>query len=72
MALTSQDGGLIEGGQRSTTGMLDATRQLAFAYTVSNNPGIHSVTLTTPAGETKTLEFWAGPPMALRQMTEAK
>lgn len=72
VALTSQDGGLIEGGQRSTAGVLDATRQLAFAYTVSNNPGIHRVTVTTPAGETKALQFWAGPPLAMKKLTEAK
>jgi len=67
VALTSQDGGLIEGGQRSTAGMLDAQRQLAFAYTVSRNPGIHRVTVTTPAGETKTLEFWAGDPIPFKK-----
>lgn len=35
VALTSEDGGLIEGAQRSAAGKLDAARQLAFAYTVS-------------------------------------
>jgi hypothetical protein len=72
VAITSQDGGLIEGGQRSTAGVLDATRQLAFAYTLSNTPGIHRVTLTTPAGETKALQFWVGPPLAMKKMTQTK
>jgi hypothetical protein len=72
VALTSQDGGLIEGGQLSTAGMLDGSRQLAFAYTVSPNRGIHRVTLTTPAGETKTLQFWAGTPMPMKPVTQAK
>ena len=72
VAITSQDGGLIEGGQRSTAGVLDATRQLACAYTLSNTPGIHRVTLTTPAGETKALQFWVGPPLAMKKMTQTK
>jgi len=66
IALTSEDGGLIEGGVRSSAGKLDAARQIAFAYTVSNNRGIHRVTVTTPLGETQTLEFWAGLPMQMK------
>jgi hypothetical protein len=66
VALTSEDGGLIEGGQRSTAGKLDAARQLAFAYTVSQNPGIHRVSIRTPSGESKVLEFWVGKPLALK------
>jgi|GEM_PF-1876583 len=67
VALTAQDGGYIEGGLTSTAGKLDATKQLAFGFTVSKNPGIHRVTLKTPAGETKTLEFWAGPPISFKK-----
>lgn len=67
VALTSEDGGLIEGGQRSTAGKLDAARQIAFAYTVSPNPGIHRISIRTPSGEAKILEFWAGPPLPFIQ-----
>jgi hypothetical protein len=67
VALTSEDGGLIEGAERSTAGKLDAARQLAFAYTVSQNPGIHRVSIRTPSGESKILEFWAGPPIPFKK-----
>ncbi len=67
VALTSEDGGLIEGAQRSTAGKLDAARQLAFAYTVSQNPGIHRVSIRTPSGDAKILEFWAGAPIPFKK-----
>jgi hypothetical protein len=62
IALTAQDGGLIEGKQKSTVGWVDSAGQLAFAYSVSNNAGMHRVTVGTPSGETKTLEFWVEAP----------
>lgn len=62
IALTAQDGGLIEGKQKSTVGWVDSAGQLAFAYSLSNNPGMHRVTVGTPSGETKTLEFWVQAP----------
>ncbi|MBV6501493.1 MAG: hypothetical protein CJBNEKGG_04006 [Prosthecobacter sp.] len=67
VALSSEDGGLIESTWRTTAGKLDAARQLAFAYTVSKNPGIHRISIRTPSGESKILEFWAGQPLALKK-----
>lgn len=61
IAITAHDGGLLDDELRATALLLDEARQLAFSFTVSTNPGIHRVTFRTPAGETKTLEFWAGP-----------
>lgn len=61
IAITAHDGGRLDKGLRATALLLDEARQLAFSFTVSTNPGIHRVTFRTPAGETKTLEFWAGP-----------
>lgn len=63
IALTVHDGGAIEGRHQATALRLDAARQLGFSFTVSTNPGLHRVTVLTPKGETKTLEFWAGPPI---------
>lgn len=67
VALSSEDGGLIESTWRTSAGKLDAARQLAFAYTVSKNPGIHRISIRTPSGESKILEFWAGQPLALKK-----
>jgi hypothetical protein len=79
IALTAQDGGRLlvklpdavspADPTLSTVGVLDAQRQLGFAFRVSNNPGIHRVTIGSPTGETKVLEFWAGPPPQLKQLT---
>ncbi len=67
IAVAAQDGGKLHTGKLSAAQPLNAERQLAFAYTVSPNPGMHRVSVTTPAGELKTLEFWAGPPAALQR-----
>jgi hypothetical protein len=68
VAFVAQDGGKIEGDKRSLAGVLDAKRQVAFGFTVSPNPGLHRVTIESPSGETKTLEFWAGPPMPMKKL----
>lgn len=54
---------------RSTAGVLDGQRQIGFAFRVSGNPGIHRVSVGTPSGETKVLEFWAGPPPKMKEMS---
>jgi hypothetical protein len=61
IALTAQDGGVIEGAVKATALPLGAARQLAFSFTVSTNPGLHRVTVGTPRREIKIFEFWAGP-----------
>ena len=62
VALAVQDGGKLHTGKLSGALPVDDARQLAFAFTVSPNPGMHRVSATTQTGELKTLEFWAGPP----------
>ncbi len=54
---------------RSTAGILDAQRQIGFAFRVSGNPGIHRVTVGSPSGETKVLEFWAGPLPKMKELS---
>ncbi len=61
--------GISGGGAASTAGVLDAQRQIGFAFRVSPNPGIHRVSVGTPGGETKVLEFWAGPPPKIKEMS---
>ena len=65
VAVAAQDGGKFQGGVVSAALQVDDARQIAFAFTVSANPGMHRVSVTTPDGERKTLEFWAGPPSTL-------
>jgi hypothetical protein len=61
IGITAHNGGTIHGIAPTPALRLDAARQLAFAYTLSNNPGGHRLTIGTPAGEVKTFLFWAGP-----------
>jgi hypothetical protein len=65
VALAVQDGGKLHTGRLSGALPVDDARHLAFAFTVSPNPGMHRVSVTTQTGELKTLEFWAGPPSVL-------
>ena len=61
VAVAAQDGGKLDGQDRSTVLEVDDHRQVAFAFTASENEGIHRVVVTTSAGETKLLDFWVGP-----------
>ncbi len=68
VAMAAQDGGKLHPGKLSAALPVDAERQLAFAFTMSPNPGMHRVSVTTAAGELKTLEFWAGKPLPLARL----
>lgn len=65
VAVVAQDGGRLHTGKLSAALPVDDARQIAFAFIVSPNVGTHRVSITTPTGEVKTLEFWAGPPPVL-------
>ena len=65
VAVVAQDGGRLQTGKLSMALALDQNSQIAFAYTVSSNPGAHRLNVTTATGELKTLEFWAGTPPVL-------
>ncbi len=65
VAIVAQDGGKLAGTKLSAALPVDDARQIAFAFTVSPNVGLHRVSITSPTGEAKTLEFWAGPPPVL-------
>ncbi len=71
VALNAEDGGSLRVGResgRSLAGALDGQRQLGLSYRVTTTSGAHRVTLRTPDGETKTLEFWSGDPPTRKTM----
>lgn len=70
IALAAQDGGRFADGQTGVMLRVDAARELAFPFAVSANEGTHRVTFTTPRGETKVLDFWAGPFNTPRQLSQ--
>jgi len=70
IALADRDGGRLSSGKVSAALPLDERREVAFGFTVSPNIGMHQISVTTPAGETKTVEFWAGPPSIRMQAAQ--
>ncbi len=72
VAVAVQDGGMLHTGKSSALMTLDELGQLAFGFTVSPNNGIHRVSVTTSAGEVKTLNFWAGAPNVTQQAIAKK
>jgi hypothetical protein len=67
VAVVAQDGGRLHTGRLSGALAVDAERQIAFGFKVSANVGLHRIAVSTPVGEVKTVEFWAGPPAILMQ-----
>ncbi len=65
LAVSAQDGGLLHTGAAAAALKLDDNRQVALGFQVSGNPGIHRISLTTANGDTRTLQFWAGPELPL-------
>lgn len=65
LAVSAQDGGLLHTGAAAAALKLDDNRQVALGFLVSGNPGIHRISLTTANGDTRTLQFWAGPELPL-------
>ncbi|MFN0076577.1 MAG: hypothetical protein ACKVY0_08890 [Prosthecobacter sp.] len=66
VALTAQDGGTLAGAKVSQRVVLDDQRSVFFDFAASANVGTHRVTIATPAGEVKTLDFWVGEPNTMR------
>ncbi|WP_294225062.1 hypothetical protein [Prosthecobacter sp.] len=66
VALTAQDGGTLGEAKMSQRVMLDDQRSVTFDFAASANVGTHRVTVVTPAGEVKTLDFWVGEPNTMR------
>ncbi len=60
-----EDGGTLNQGQRVLPLNLDGRLQVAFDFTAEQGPGIYRVTLRHGA-DTKALELWAGPELALK------
>jgi hypothetical protein len=70
VAIAARDGGKLHTGKFSTALNLDDRREAAFGFTVSENVGMHQISVTTPTGEMKTLEFWAGQPPILMKLAK--
>ena len=62
-----EDGGLLAGGKPVLAFTLDASRQVSFDFTAGSGRGIYRVTLRQ-GPDTKIVQFWAGPDLALKQM----
>jgi len=62
-----EDGGLLAGGKPVLAFTLDASRQASFDFTAGSGGGIYRVTLRQ-GPDTKIVQFWAGPDLALKQM----
>lgn len=65
LAVSAQDGGFVHTGAAAAALKLDENRQVTLGFLVSGNPGIHRISLTTANGDTRTLQFWAGPELPL-------
>ncbi len=60
LALAAQDGGALAGAKMSQRVDLNAQGAAEFAFTASANVGAHRVSIVTPKGEVKNLDFWVG------------
>jgi hypothetical protein len=61
-----EDGGVLENNEPTKLAHLDERRQMEFALQMTRNPGLFRVVLRKGA-ETRTLQFWAGPPLPVAQ-----
>lgn len=68
VALSAQDGGVLDDGKRTAALILDKNRQVAFSFKLTPNPGLHRIAIQSPTGETKTLEFWVGEPQVIKKL----
>lgn len=66
VVVAAEDGGQVADAKHPVGFTLDARRQVTFDFTADSNPGIYRVTLRKGA-DVKTVQFWAGPELALKQ-----
>jgi hypothetical protein len=66
LIIQAEDGGRLDSGKPVNVDELDQNKSLTFKFLLTNQIGVHRVTLRKGA-DVKTLDFWVGPPLPVAQ-----